>query len=131
MAVKTTTSGGVVGQVPMEQKFRRIVKALPEETRRALLEDTEIDATECRKRVPVRFGNLKGTIHVEDQSKGNQAKVAIVAGGPAAPYAVYVHEDLEAFHPNGEAKFIESVIKESAPHKLQRVAARIDLSKLG
>jgi hypothetical protein len=30
-----------------------------------------------------------------------------VAVGYSASYAVYVHENLEAYHPNGQAKFLE------------------------
>jgi hypothetical protein len=53
----------------------------------------------------------------------------IVAGGPAAPYAIYVHEDLEAIHPVGQAKFIESVLLESRPFMAARIAKRIDLNR--
>lgn len=53
----------------------------------------------------------------------------IVAGGPSAPYAIYVHEDLEAFHKVGQAKYIESVLMESRPFMAARVAKRIDLNK--
>lgn len=39
--------------------------------------------------------------HAKRQAK---PKFAVVY---TAPYSVYVHEDLEAFHPNGQAKFLE------------------------
>jgi hypothetical protein len=32
--------------------------------------------------------------------------------GYSAPYAVHVHEDLEAFHANGQAKFLEQPARE-------------------
>ena len=32
-----------------------------------------------------------------------------------APYAVHVHENLEVFHPNGQAKFLEEPARELAP----------------
>jgi hypothetical protein len=53
--------------------------------------------------------------------------VRMAFGGPAAPYAIKVHEDLEAFHRVGQAKFLESVLLESAPHLAQRVSRRIRL----
>jgi hypothetical protein len=37
--------------------------------------------------------------------RGRKALTATV--GYSAPYALYVHEDLTAFHPNGRAKFLE------------------------
>ena len=35
-----------------------------------------------------------------------------VVVGYQAPYAVYVHENLEAFHSNGQAKYLETVLRE-------------------
>lgn len=32
--------------------------------------------------------------------------------GYTAPYALYVHEDLQAFHPNGQAKYLEQAMRE-------------------
>lgn len=39
-------------------------------------------------------------------------KGARVVVGYAAPYAVFVHEDLEAHHTNGQAKFLEQPLRE-------------------
>jgi hypothetical protein len=87
--------------------------------------ELETEATECKRRCPVLTGNLRSTIHVEGpEREGNHLSISIVAGGPAAPYAVAVHEDLEAFHPNGEAKFIEGPLRESGPYLPERIARR-------
>jgi hypothetical protein len=40
-------------------------------------------------------------------------------------YAVYVHENLQAHHPVGQAKFLESAMTEAAPTLAERVAARV------
>jgi hypothetical protein len=40
-------------------------------------------------------------------------------------YAVYVHEDPDAFHPYGEYKFLEKTLRESAPFMSERVGARL------
>ena len=42
-------------------------------------------------------------------SKANEAKVAV---GYSANYAVHVHENLEVFHKNGQAKFLEQPARE-------------------
>lgn len=115
------------GVVPMQRRLQAIARRFPDEVRKALLADVELDATESKRRCPVDTGALQSTIHVEDRSGGLTIRAALVCGGPAAPYAVYVHEDLEAVHPTGEAKFIESVLRESAPFRLERVARRIDM----
>jgi len=92
---------------------------------RAQFIETEIEATESKRRVPVDTGNLRDTIHATGPSMdGGQVTTAVVAGGPAAPYAIEVHENLDAFHPVGEAKYIESVLRESKPFMRDRIAKR-------
>jgi hypothetical protein len=102
----------------------------PDEFARAIYQEAQIEATECKRRTPVDTGALRASIVVEDPKReGRKISVAIVAGGPSVDYALKVHEDLEAFHSNGEAKFIERPLRESAPHMASRIAARIDLNK--
>jgi len=79
----------------------------------------------------VEFGELRASEFVEGPTRqGGSVYTKILAGGPSAPYAIYVHEDLEAFHEVGQAKYIESVLLESRPYMAQRVARRIDLNKI-
>lgn len=42
-----------------------------------------------------------------------QSKAQVTIGF-AAPYAVNVHENLTAYHPNGQAKFLETAYRRSA-----------------
>jgi len=96
----------------------------------ALFQEAQIEATECKKVTPVDTGALRASIFVENPKReGRKVSVAIVAGGPSAPYALIVHEDLEAHHPHGEAKFIERPLRASAPHMGTRIAKRIDLNQ--
>lgn len=98
---------------------------------RALYQETQIELKEVKKRTPVEFGELRASEHVVGPTRqGGMVWTNIVAGGPSAPYAIYVHEDLEAFHKVGQAKYIESVLLESRPFMAARVARRIDLNKI-
>lgn len=46
------------------------------------------------------------------RARSLKGKVKATAGVVfEAPYAVYVHEDLEAYHPHGEAKFLEKTAR--------------------
>lgn len=65
---------------------------------------------ESQKRTPVDEGNLKGSHYTSVQTDSDGVKGEI---GLTADYAIYVHEDLEAFHPTGEAKFLENAVKEN------------------
>lgn len=102
------------------------VRTFPDRAGAALRKETEIEATESKKRTPVDTGNLRTTIHAEGpERKGRTITCAVVAGSASEDYALVVHEDLEAHHPVGQAKYIESTLNESAPHMLQRVANRL------
>lgn len=111
----------------VRKKIQSLLKVMPNIMKTAVREEAEIEATESKRRTPVDLGTLRSTIHVEgpDLLPNGSVTAAIVAGGPAAPYAVYVHEDLAAHHKVGQAKFIESTLKESAPFLPARVAKRI------
>ncbi len=63
---------------------------------------------EAQKRVPVDTGNLKGSARTDTLSKAPPA-VAVSFG---AAYAIFVHENMEANHPVGEAKFLENAVRD-------------------
>lgn len=74
-------------------------------------EMTSVVATifeESQHQVPVRYGYLKGSgVNEKDGENGR----VIGYGGPAAGYALHVHEDLSAHHkPPTKAKFLEDPV---------------------
>jgi hypothetical protein len=74
----------------------------------------EVKRTEVVKRTPKDTGALRNTIFVDGPTQdGNIVRASIVAGGPAAQYAIVQHEDLSLRHTEGQAKYIESVLLES------------------
>lgn len=115
----------------MERKLRNVLKGFLPEVSKALFEEAQIEMAEAKRRTPVDTGDLRGSGFVsKPEYNGRTVSVGMNFGGPAAPYAIYVHEDLEAFHRVGQAKFLSSVMDESAPYMAQRVAARIKLASL-
>ncbi len=61
-------------------------------------------------KTPVDLGNLKGSHYIET---GSTPRGPVVEVGLTANYSVFVHEDLEAHHPTGQAKFLQAAINES------------------
>ena len=60
--------------------------------------------------VPVDTGVLRGSMDITRQKSFTQktTRAEISYGGPAAPYALLQHEDMEFNHPTGgEAKYLE------------------------
>jgi hypothetical protein len=69
-------------------------------------------------------GNLRASIHVEKPVREGRTLTVTFATGQQAPYAIYVHENPDAFHPVGEWKFMEGPIKEATPYFAARIAKR-------
>ncbi len=132
-------AGNVVGLMSIEVKgldqvmrrLRAIADQLPHEIGRALYEEAQIEKNESMRRTPVDTGALRASHEVSAPViAGHDISVTISVGGASAPYAIYVHENLEALHPTGQAKFLESTILESKPYLARRIAARINLEGL-
>jgi hypothetical protein len=74
----------------------------------------EVILRKSRQYVPVDTGELKKSGRVETTGQGLGAESKVLYGGPDAPYALYVHEDLTKFHaPPTQAKFLERAARET------------------
>jgi hypothetical protein len=127
----------VTGGDRIAANLRAISKNMPEIAERALIEEAEIDKIEAVKRTPIDTGDLRASARVVAERRDLQrrdlaaSKVYITFGDDTEGregvfYAVYVHEDPDAYHPVGEYKFLESTLKESAPFMSERVSRRIE-----
>lgn len=91
---------------------------------RALFSVGEVYMTEAKKRVPVKYGTLRSSGHVKrPEQVADSWQVRLVFGGPSAPYAAFVHENLRAYHRVGQAKYLESVVLERRTTFARDVAA--------
>jgi hypothetical protein len=119
-------SNELKGYTDMQRRFSMLVKAVPDIMGKALYAEAQIERTESMKRTPVDLGPLRASHTVfPPKGQGDTVTVDIAVGGPSASYAVIVHEDLMATHTTGQAKFLESTLRESAPHMAARVAKRV------
>lgn len=122
----------VTGLDVAEATLRRVGSAVRQETIAGLYQVAEEEMAEAKRRVPVDTGALAGSGYVSPpQVSGSDVSVALGFGGPAAPYALHVHENLEALHPTGQAKYLESTLVESAPYMAERIARRVAANRLG
>jgi|SRR5579862_3119710 len=104
----------------------RIGAQLPALIGRALREEAEIEMAEMKQRTPVDTGALRASgMVVGPTAVGSGVQIAWQYGGPSAPYALIVHENLEAIHPVGQAKYLESVLDESVPYLENRIGSRL------
>lgn len=119
------------GVAAMQAKIRAFAKRMPDKAAVALFRESEIEMTEAKRRTPVDTGTLRASGFVyPPERNGNRISVLLSFGGAAETYAIIVHEDLEAHHRIGQAKYLESVLSESAGHMLTRIGRRLGVDEI-
>lgn len=107
----------------IERKVGSLVK---DPAARALRSIGEVWMTLAKRRTPVDTGVLRSSGHVRGPEKiGTVWQVVLIFGGPAAPYARTVHENLTARHKVGQAKYLESVVLERRPTFAREIATML------
>jgi hypothetical protein len=123
----------------MVDRIKKIAAERPKIVERGLYTEGQIEMTEAKKRTPVSPlpapkgvvpGTLRasGTVHFPER-KGNRITVTLSFGGAASDYAIVQHENPDFFHTTGQWKYLESVLNESAPYMLGRLARRVHLER--
>ena len=127
---------GLVGEEQMIRKIMLIANKTPSRVGRALYRESQIESTEMKRRCPVDTtpnaphpGLLRNGIHVEDPDYSSNNISVTIATSAQTPYDIYVHENPDAFHPIGQYKFMESVLRESGPYMASRLAKRLSLDE--
>ena len=112
----------------------QLVKALksgkeksPQAIAQAIWEEANIIFAKSQILVPVDTGVLRGSGGVSAPQLGSQGYfVDIFYGGPAAPYALYVHEIIGNYHnPPTQAKYLEQPLMEAMDGLQSRLKGRI------
>lgn len=112
----------------------QLVKALksgkeksPQAIAQAIWEEANMIFAKSQILVPVDTGVLRGSGGVSAPQLGNQGYfVDIFYGGPAAPYALYVHEIIGNYHnPPTQAKYLEQPLMEAMDGLQSRLKGRI------
>jgi hypothetical protein len=124
-------ASGFEGQAALQAKLVRATKQLPNEVASALYTEALIIEKNSRGRTPVDTGALRASHETSrPEISGDEISVTISVGGPAVPYAIKVHDDVEMYHKVGESQFLLKAVLEAAPKLANNLARRIDLSKV-
>lgn len=118
----------LTGMDKVRASIRKVQQTFPDRVLRALTIEGNIEMTEAKKRTPVDTGTLRASGRVDKpQRQGRRMFITLGFGGAAETYAFIVHEDMEAHHDVGQAKYLESTLNESAPFMAQRLARHLQL----
>jgi hypothetical protein len=82
----------------------------------AMQEELQILFEMTQDQVPVMTGALKESGQVDGPAWAGTSVLEgrIGYGSPDVDYALYVHEDLDAYHAEGNAKFVENPVRDQA-----------------
>ena len=97
----------------IEKNLKKEIRKIKKVTYQGIFQACELVRGRAMEKTPVDTGNLKNSAYTKmDAGHGTSAKPTGEVGF-TAKYSIYVHENLEARHPTGEAKFLEKALQES------------------
>jgi hypothetical protein len=127
--------GGIEFSMRGEATLRKALLALAldnraDEAGKAIEDEMRIELAASQEIVPVLSGALQRSGRVIPTVVTLTGKTVdfvsrIIYGGPDVPYAVAQHEKFQYEHDDGEAKYLESTMRASAPFMAQRIARRM------
>jgi hypothetical protein len=126
------SGGGIIGISEMNARLLNLIRALPDEIENALIKEAGLILEEAKNLCPVDTGALRDSGEVRGMDRvGFETMIPITFGDPVPYYAIFVHEDLDARHPNGgEAKFLEKAVMRAEPGMSVRVGRSIQIERL-
>lgn len=108
--------------------IKRVPGHMPNLLEKAIYEEANVIFNESQKIVPVDTGALRasGFVHAP-RHENNRTFVRVTYGGPAAHYALYVHENLYSRHDAPtQAKYLETPLYRQVPVLIKNLATRIN-----
>jgi hypothetical protein len=144
----------LIGGKHIIQNLKKEVKSVISNSKKGLIQVGLLIKASSMRKTPIDLGNLRASHYVvwgggvdtdgsfvstgnskEDSRLAPDHQTIIALGksqagmfgvlvGVSAYYAIYVHEDLQANHTVGQAKFLESAIGEYAPNALKIIKSK-------
>ena len=115
------------GDIELQAVLRSAQLNAPKAVAQAIYEEAQVIFAKSQVLVPVDTSALRGSGDVSAiQGSGQGVYVDIFYGGPAAPYALYVHEIIGNYHKAPtQAKYLEQPFMESLAQIQNNISRRI------
>lgn len=123
-----TYYANVMGAEDLAKALSRVPNNTEQVLSKALYEEGQMAFAESQKLTPIDTGALRGSgvLHTPNIEK-NKISVALTYGGPAAPYALFVHEILTSYHAAPtQAKYLELPVARRSEYLVRNLATRIN-----
>lgn len=109
------------GFVELTKKLNKSISEISSVVEDALLDCGNDLQQKAQDLTPVDTGALRASAFTEAESGSNPSVIV----GYTEEYAIFVHENLEAHHPVGQAKFLEQPLKENADKYVKYVRDKV------
>lgn len=113
----------------LRAELERLGAEAPRIAAKILYREAEQIMTASKDQVPVDTGALRASGHVQPPVV-QEARVTVLLGY-GKEYAIFVHEDLDAHHATGNAKYLEKPALEAAKGLEGRLAAALRVELAG
>ena len=116
----------IIGADALQKTLRALANAAPGIAAGALYREAERIMTAAKRLTPVLTGALRASGQIATPTEtARGASVTLGLGNSAIGYAVHVHENLQARHPVGQAKFLEQPLNEARQGMDARLAEAV------
>lgn len=113
----------VTGEELVNANIQRTIKENWNDAKKALLKEGNIILNDSIKQTPLEFGDLRRSGTVEEVK--DTKKEYVIAIGFNTEYAAAVHENLNAHHPVGKAKYLEDPLMARIDDIPKNIAKRV------
>jgi len=114
------------GVTELQRALRQLGPKAESALKRSLTTEAEKIMARAKRLTPVDTGTLRATGHVQRPVlERDRIEITLGFGGPAAQYAIYVHEGTEMNFTVGQAKFLEQPVNEAARGLADRLAREV------
>lgn len=111
----------LIGVDKVLKNLNKEIRGIRGRTTRGIRESLLVIKGKSQDKTPIDTGNLVGSHYTE---VGTIGKNPVGEVGVTADYGIFVHEDLEARHTVGEAKYLENAVRESKSEILDIIRKR-------
>lgn len=113
----------MTGLNEVEANINRLIKNNWKDAKRGLLHEANIILDKSIKQTPIEFGVLRGSGTVEETKEDKDEYEVTI--GFNTEYAAAVHENLNAYHSKGKAKYLEDPLMARVDDIPKNIAKRI------
>lgn len=114
----------ITGVEEVMQMFRDYGQQAADALAAEMYQEAEGIMSQSKELTPVDTGTLRDSGAVLlPRAEGTTLVQELGFGGPAASYALYVHENTTSFHKVGMAKYLEAPFRMAAKNMVERIVA--------